>query len=178
MTVVYSTVKDHGGYIDIESLPGKGSAITLYLPLTRENEILPASGSEVSDLLGESEHILVVDDVFEQRQLASLMLKRLNYTVATAAGGKEAVAYIQDNQVDIVLLDMIMSPDMDGLDTFVALRSCAPDVRVILVSGYSENSRVQKALALGAGRYIRKPYSIETLGVALRTTIQEAARRN
>lgn len=167
MAVVYSTVKDHGGYIDIQSTPGAGSKITMYLPLTREVESEKVKSGDLSSLIGDNEHVLIVDDVYEQRQIAASMLKRLNYTVATAAGGEEAVEYIKDNDVDIVVLDMIMPPGMDGLDTFLALQAVKPDVKVVIASGYSESDRVVKAQEMGAGRYVRKPYSLEMLGSAI-----------
>jgi len=168
MAVVYSTVKDLGGYIDIDSTPGQGSTITVYYPLSREEApslAQPAAGLE--DLDGKNRHVLVVDDVEEQRQIASEMLKRLNYTVAAASGGEEAVAYIRDHSVDLVVLDMIMPQGMDGLETFMAMKAVAPEVRVVIASGYSENRRVHRAQSLGAGNYIKKPYSIEVLGKAL-----------
>jgi len=174
MAVVYSTVKDHGGSIDIDSEPGKGSAITLYFPLTRENRPVREQAMEVSELMGSSEHILVVDDIYEQRQIASAMLKRLNYTVATAAGGDEAVAYVRENAVDLVVLDMIMPPGMDGFDTFMAIKAVAPELPVVIASGYSENDRVRRAQSLGAGTYIKKPYSVEMLGKAVQNMLQDA----
>jgi signal transduction histidine kinase/ActR/RegA family two-component response regulator len=177
MAVVYSTVKDHGGYIDVKSIPGKGSTITVYFPMCRESMAPATARPELSSIVGNNQHILVVDDIYEQRQIASSMLKRLNYTVATAAGGDEAVAYIKNNSVDLVVLDMIMPPGMDGLDTFMALQAVMPDVKVVIASGFSENDRVMRAQELGAGRYIRKPYSLEILGIALRDALNLESSR-
>ncbi|SHO50256.1 hybrid sensor histidine kinase/response regulator [Desulfopila aestuarii] len=174
MAVVYSTVKDHGGYIDIDSEPDKGSVITLYFPLTRESSPVREQSTDLLSLTGNSEHLLIVDDIFEQRQIASAMLKRLNYTVATAASGEEAVAYVRDNAVDLVLLDMIMPPGMDGFDTFMAIKAVVPEMPVVIASGYSENDRVRRALSFGAGTYIKKPYSVETLGKAIYTILNDA----
>ncbi len=172
MAVVYSTVKDHGGYIDIQSTPGEGTVIAVYLPLTREAETVVSGSFDITSLQGDGEHVLVVDDIYEQRQIASSMLRRLNYTVATATGGDEAVAYIKKNDVDVVVLDMIMPPGMDGLDTYLALKAIVPDIQVVIASGFSENERVMKAQELGAGMYIRKPYSLEVLGTAIRSALQ------
>lgn len=172
MAVVYSTVKDHGGYIDVQSEPGKGSSITLYFPMTRDHCPVQEESTDLASLAGNNEHLLVVDDVYEQRQIASAMMKRLNYTVATAASGEEAVDYVRDNEVDLVVLDMIMPPGMDGFDTFMALKAVVPEIRVIIASGYSENERVRRAQSLGASIYIKKPYSIEMLGKAIRSGLQ------
>jgi len=168
MAVVYSTVKDLGGYIDIDSTPGQGSTFTVYYPLSREeapSRAEPATG--LAELDGDKRHVLVVDDVEEQRQIASEMLKRLNYTVATASGGEAAVAYIREHPIDLVVLDMIMPQGMDGLETFMAMKAVDPELKVIIASGYSESRRVHRAQSLGAGSYIKKPYSIEVLGKAL-----------
>ena len=171
MAVVYSTIKDHGGYIDVQSAVGEGSTITLFLPLSSEERSELTTASDLRMLFGNGEHLLVVDDIFDQRQIASAMLKRLNYTVATAASGEEAVAYARNNEVDLVILDMIMPGGMDGLDTFLALKAVAPDIRVIIASGYSESDRVHRAQSMGAGRYIKKPYSLELLGQAIHDTL-------
>ncbi len=176
MAVVYSTVKDHGGFIDVKSTPGEGSIITVYFPMSRESMTLATGRSEISSMVGNNEHVLVVDDIYEQRLIASSMLKRLNYTVATAAGGEEAVAYIKNNVVDVVVLDMIMPSGMDGLDTFMALQVVSPHVKVVIASGFSDNDRVMRAQELGAGRYLRKPYSLEMLGLALLDTLNNENR--
>jgi len=174
MAVVYSTVKDHSGYIDIDSEPGKGSVIALYFPLTRENCLVCEQSTDLLSLAGNSQHLLVVDDIYEQRQIASAMLKRLEYTVATAASGEEAVAYVRDNVVDLVILDMVMPPGMDGFETFMAIKAVDPEMPVIIASGYSEDDRVRRTLNLGAEIYIKKPYSVEMLGKAVHTVLNDA----
>jgi DNA-binding NarL/FixJ family response regulator len=73
--------------------------------------------------------------------------------------------------VDLVVLDMIMDGGMDGLDTYRAILRFRPAQRAVIVSGYSETDRVQKALALGAAHYLKKPYLVETLGIAVRNAL-------
>ena len=110
----------------------------------------------------------MVDDVKEQRELATSMLGRLGYQVDAVSSGEEAVAYLRTNRVDLLVLDMIMEPGMDGLETYQRVIEINPKQRAIIVSGYSETERVKAAQELGAGAYVRKPYILEKLGLAVR----------
>lgn len=168
LAVVWGTVKDHDGYIDVRSEEGVGSTFTIYLPVTRE-EI--ARRKKVIDSLayrGKGETILVVDDIKEQRELAINMLTVLGYTVETAASGEEAVERLLGKTVDLLLLDMVMDPGMDGLETYRRILETHPGQKAVIVSGFSETDRVKKAQALGAGAFVRKPYIMEKIGLAVR----------
>ena len=166
MAVVWGTVKDHKGYIDIHSTEGKGTTFTLYFPITREP--LPDSqyDSPTAAFGGKGEKILVVDDIEEQRQIASLILKRLGYTVDSVCSGEKAVEYLKTNSVDLLVLDMIMEPGIDGLETYKNILDFKPNQKVIIASGFSETDRVKEALRLGAGAYVKKPYTIEKIAEA------------
>ena len=111
---------------------------------------------------------MVVDDVKEQRELATEMLRKLNYMVSSVGSGEEALEFLKDDEVDLVVLDMIMDPGMDGLDTYREILAVKPGQKAIIVSGYSETDRVSEAQALGAGEYVRKPYLLESMGLAVR----------
>ncbi|MBA4392709.1 MAG: hypothetical protein C0407_04060, partial [Desulfobacca sp.] len=95
LAVVWGTVKDHGGYIDVQSWEEKGSVFTLYFPITREE--LPVKGPVIpmENYMGRGESILVVDDMKEQRELVTNMLTRLGYTVTAASSGEEALSCLQ-----------------------------------------------------------------------------------
>lgn len=168
LAVVWGTVKDHFGYINVESEENNGTMFSLYFPVTRE-EIAPEQiALSASDYLGKGESILVVDDVKEQRELATMMLTKLNYTVASVPSGEEAVKTMQEHSFDLIVLDMIMDPGMDGLDTYLKIQEIHPYQKSIIVSGFSETERVAKAQALGAGAYVKKPYELKRLGLAIR----------
>jgi len=96
------------------------------------------------------------------------MLTRLNYEVSTAAGGEEAIAYITSTTVDLIVLDMIMPPGMDGLETYRRILDICPDQKAVIASGYAETERVKLTQELGAGVYVRKPYTLEGIGRAVR----------
>ena len=168
LAVVWGTVKDLQGYINVQSKEGKGSVFTLYFPVTREEIITEHEEVSLSEYQGKGESILIVDDVKEQRDLATEMLMKLNYDVSSVASGEEAVAFLTDHQCNLMVLDMIMDPGMDGLDTYKRVLEICPKQKAIIVSGFSESNRVHAAQAFGAGAYVRKPYVLEKLGLAVR----------
>ncbi|NOQ45801.1 MAG: HAMP domain-containing protein, partial [Desulfobulbaceae bacterium] len=118
MAVVWGTVKDHNGYISVQSTEGEGTTFTLYFPVTRREITADNIKLLQQDYMGHGESILVVDDIDQQRELAYLMLTKLEYSVTTVASGEEAVAYYKKNTADLLILDMIMDPDIDGLETY------------------------------------------------------------
>jgi len=173
MAVVYGIVKDHEGLIDVQSTVGKGSMFEIYFPITRgeisrKKEVVP-----VEEYIGEGEKILVVDDLEAQREILSEILTRLGYSVSCAANGEEAVEYMKNNSVDLVILDMIMKPGMDGLETFKRIVEMHPGQKAIIASGYSKTERVTEAQRLGAGDYIKKPYTFEKIGLAVRAALKK-----
>lgn len=168
LAIVWGTVKDHDGYIDVQSEEGRGSAFTIYVPATREELIRDYKEPPPDLYLGKGEMILVVDDVKEQREVAVSMLSRLGYTARAVSGGEDAVEYLKTNPVDLLVLDMIMYTGIDGLETYERILEINPKQKAIIVSGFSETDRVKKAQELGAGDYVRKPYILQKIGLAIR----------
>ncbi len=119
------------------------------------------------------ETVLVVDDIREQREIATEILSKLGYTVATASGGEEALEHLSRQPTDLVVLDMIMGPGLDGLQTFKRILALRPGQRAIIASGYSESVQVREAQRLGAGAYIKKPYLLHTFGRAVRAELDK-----
>jgi PAS domain S-box-containing protein len=173
MAVVWGTIKDHGGYIDIQSVEGSGTKITLYFPSTAEPSAKAKKPMTKTTYLGNGESILVIDDMEEQREIACRMLTKLNYRVTSVSSGEEAIEYMKKGPVDLLVLDMIMESGMDGLDTYKVILERHPRQRAIIISGFSETRRVREAQRLGAGAYIKKPYSLETLGLAVMNEIRD-----
>ena len=120
--------------------------------------------SDITRLHGNGESILVVDDVETQRIIATSILTQLKYSVASAASGEEALEYLRDNPVDLLVLDMIMAPGINGLETYRRALELRPSQKAIITSGFSETGYVKQARALGAGRYVKKPYTVEKIG--------------
>jgi signal transduction histidine kinase/ActR/RegA family two-component response regulator len=172
MAVVWGTVKDHHGYIDVQSAEGRGTIFKLYLPVSRQALAEVDHAYHLEDYLGRGESILVVDDMPEQRQIATMMLEKLGYSVSTAASGAEAVDCVAQKPVDLVVLDMIMDPGIDGLETYQQIKSLHPHQKAVIASGFSETERVKAAIELGVSEYVRKPYSLEKIGLSVRRALQ------
>ena len=173
MSVVWGTVKDHKGYINVESTPRKGTTFTLYFPVTREEIVSDRSLHPIEGYMGKGESILVVDDKEEQRDLASKVLNKLCYSVTTVASGEEAVKHMRNNSVALLVLDMIMDPGMDGLEAYKKILKLHPGQKAIIASGFSETERVKEAQRLGAGTYVRKPYTLEKIGLAVKEELEK-----
>ena len=175
MAVVWGTVNDHNGYIDIQTEEGRGTTFILYFPITHERSEEQKAQSSIEDLKGNGELILVVDDVREQREIASKILRKLGYQTATVPSGEAAVQYMEEKSADLLILDMIMNPGIDGFETYQRILEFRPNQKAIIASGFSETERVKKAQNLGARIYVKKPYSIENIGEAVRTELHGGA---
>lgn len=174
LAIVWGTVKDHKGYVDVQSEVGVGTTFTLFFPATRENASIPEARLGLEEYCGHGQTILVVDDVELQRDICSSILEKLGYNVATVSSGEAAIEYLHSTSVDLLLLDMIMPGRIDGLETYEKIIAMRPGQKVLVVSGFTQTERVKKVLASGAGAYIKKPYTIENLGIAVKEILQES----
>jgi two-component system cell cycle sensor histidine kinase/response regulator CckA len=177
MSVVWGTVKDHEGFFDITTEEGRGTTFVLYFPASRSEKEVPRS-VYIDDYLGKGESILIIDDAPEQRDLAERMMQRLGYDVHTADSGEAAIALIKKETYDLLILDMIMPPGMNGLETYRQILTIVPDQKAIIASGFAETERVHEAKQLGAGSYIKKPYTLEKIGLAVRSELDRQALKN
>ncbi|WP_167496415.1 ATP-binding protein [Desulfopila sp. IMCC35006] len=172
MAVVWGTVKDHHGYIDIQSVEGQGTAVTIYLSSTKAPRIQVNELEKIEEMRGAGQRILVIDDVKEQREIATAILSQIGYQVESVSSGETAVDYLLNHQIDLLVLDMIMDPGIDGLETYRRIICNHPGQRAIITSGFSESERVNEAKRLGAAVYVKKPYRVEALAKATRDALQ------
>ena len=172
MAVVWGTVKDHHGAIDVSSTPLKGTTVTILLPATTACRLQVSDPATIDDLKGDGERILVIDDVEEQRQIATDMLTRLDYQVESVASGEAAIDHVSEHPVDLLLLDMIMDPGIDGLETYSRILRLYPGQRAVITSGFSESDRVHETRRLGANAYVKKPYRFETIAKAVKSALE------
>ena len=173
MSVVWGTIKDHNGYIDVQSTEGKGTTFTLYFPATRQEIAEDKAQLSIEEYMGKGESILVVDDVKAQLEMAFTILTTLGYAADTVSSGEDAVEYLKEHTVDLVILDMIMDPGIDGLDTYKKILEVLPGQKTIVASGFSETDRVRDAQKLGAGAYVKKPYTLEKIGLAVKAELEK-----
>lgn len=174
MAVVWGAVKDHSGYIDVRSTESEGTTFELYFPVTRKGAVtrVPAAPEKY---VGKGELILVVDDVEEQRRIATALLIRLGYVVEAVSSGEMALEFLAKRPAHLVILDMIMDPGMDGLDTYKKMLELPVTPSVIIASGYAETARIHEALRLGAALNVQKPYTMERMGLAVKAALQADA---
>jgi DNA-binding NtrC family response regulator len=102
------------------------------------------------------------------------MLDKLGYKINTATGGEEAIEFLQNHPVDLVVLDMIMVPNIDGLETYRKIIEHTPGQKAIIASGFSETSRIKEAQRLGVGEYVKKPYTLERIGLAVKNALSSS----
>ncbi|MBN2419249.1 MAG: PAS domain S-box protein [Deltaproteobacteria bacterium] len=173
LPVVWNVVQEHDGYINVTS-GEQGTTFDLYFPITR-TEISGADTPFSFDALkGNGEKILVVDDLDNQRIITGRFLERLGYDVHTAGSGEEAVEYLKENSVDLVILDMIMDPGINGRETYERIIKIHPFQKAVIVSGYAETDDVKATLKMGAGQFIRKPITLQTLGISVREELRKS----
>lgn len=162
LAVVWNTVKDHGGIITVDS-DDNGTIFSVYLHPSTEDVLPLEANADVESLKGNGS-VLVVDDERQQRDIASQMLTVLGYSIKAVASGEEAVAFCREESVDLVLLDMIMEPGINGAQTYRQIIALHPAQRAVITSGFSESDDVKTAFELGVGGFVKKPYSIKQLG--------------
>jgi PAS domain S-box-containing protein len=167
MTIVWNSVADHNGYITVESEEGFGTSFSLYFPADTEGEEYQESTASIEDCMGE-ESVLIIDDTIEQRTVASAMLSKLGYEVTAVSSGEEAIDFLKGHPMDILLLDMIMPPGMDGLDTYRKIIKMYPGQKVVIASGFAETARVKELQKLKGCPFIKKPYNLKELGGTIR----------
>ena len=173
LAVVWNTVHDHGGFIDVIS-SSQGTLFALYFPLNHgavSKQPVRKPLSILNQYLGNGEKILVVDDQKSQRDIASRLLSRLGYKPLTVKSGEEAVEFIKKKRVDLVILDMLMDPGINGCETYQQIIQHVPGMKAIITSGYSTMEEINQATALGITQFIKKPYSLQDLAQALRLEI-------
>lgn len=170
MSVVWATVKDHHGFVNVFSNEGVGTSFELYFPITHRSLIAAPKRFSIDDYLGD-EQILVIDDVEEQRDIAERILSKLGYKVNCVESGEKAISYLSQNKVDLIILDMIMEPGINGLETYRQILKLHPGQKAVIASGFSESEDVREVQRLGAEIYVRKPYTLEKIGLAVRKAL-------
>ena len=168
---VYGIVKQHGGYIDAESTPGRGTTFSIYLPL--QEEAGPDPEPEQPEMHGgRDETILLVEDQKEVLDLLKTMLERMKYRVIPASDGVEALRAYDKNRdtVQLVLTDMVM-PGMGGRELYEELRRRNPDIRVVVMTGYAPGKWGETQLPEGIAGLLEKPLAMSRVAKMVRKAL-------
>jgi CheY-like chemotaxis protein len=177
LTTVFGIVQQHGGWIDIESQPGDGTRVSVFLPAAGQEGPSDAPGRKPPEEPAPgTETVLFVDDEDNLRKLASLVLGRLGYTVILAQDGAEAIRAIEANKgrIDVVILDLLM-PRLSGREVLQRIGRLAPEIPVVISSGYSTMGHASELLAAGARHFLAKPYDIDDLARLIRRVLDRGA---
>jgi len=179
MPAAYGIVTNHSGIVSVDSEPGKGTAVTIYLPALEAREEVEEEVEEkivsapVIDLPTGEGTILIIEDEEVLVELFRKILEMLGYRVLEAKTGEDAVelANTFDGRIDLALLD-IKLPDMDGGSVYPLIMEARPDLKVIVCSGYSIDGPAQKILDAGAEGFIQKPFLIAALAEKLKEVLE------
>ncbi len=168
LAAVYGTIHNHNGTIEVQSRLGKGTTVTIFLPLVDNTETSTTDPGAETTVDGGAARILLVDDEQSIRHSCSTMLRHIGYHVVTHKDGAAATAYYREawQQIDLVLLDMVM-PEMNGRDAFLAMKKVNPNVKALLLSGFGLDSRIQEVLDKGVLGFLQKPFRMSRLAKAV-----------
>ncbi len=170
----YGIIKNHGGFIHVESEKGVGTSFMIHLPASEKDADQDRKAEETFHTGRET--VLLIDDEEMILDVSARMLEKMGYQVIVASGGEVGVQTYAQNKdsIDLVILDMIM-PDLGGRDTFEMLTGINPFVKILLSSGYSLDGQAKELLARGCQGFIQKPFTMKALSEKIREILDEQA---
>jgi PAS domain S-box-containing protein len=168
LTSVSNCVKSHNGFIEVESAPGKGTRMDVFLPLEKLEPSKAAGAAPVQKVKKGSGRILVVDDELSFLNVSKDILEDLGYSVVTRQNGREAVTYYRGHhkEIDCAIIDVMM-PELSGCDCFRELKKINPSIKAIISTGYGLNKDVESVLKDGVADFIQKPFESARLSQVL-----------
>jgi PAS domain S-box-containing protein len=177
LSTVYAIVQQAGGCIDVMSVLGRGTTFSVYFPLcTDKTSVQSPPGKPEKPQMGNNEWILLVEDEEMLRKLAEKILHRQKYQVLPAATPQEALTICRNSEqpIDLVLTDIVL-PDMNGRELFANMQKIRPELKVLFMSGFSNQESMLHGITLTRENFIHKPFNIKTLTDRIRATLDGAS---
>ena len=172
MAAAYGIVKNHGGWISVDSKPGRGTIVKIYLPAT-ETQVSEPKKPMTEQIKG-SGTILIIEDEEMVMTVCRAMLERLGYHVLEAQTGQEAINVVKtyDGDIDLAMLDILL-PDMSGNVIYPFLMEARPNLKVLVYSGYSIDGPAKEIMDAGAQGFLQKPFTIAALSEKVKKVLED-----
>jgi len=174
LSTVYGIVKQHQGHVAVYSEPGRGTTFKIYLPAVQETADQTAPETSDTRICSGTETVLLVEDDEIVRKLASEVLEMFGYGVIKASGPEDAIQAFEEyeGKIDLLLTDVVL-PQMDGKTLFEKLALRRPDMKVLFVSGYTEDFIVHRGVLLPGVHFLQKPFTVAGLASKVREVLEE-----
>lgn len=174
LATVHSTIKSHGGAIDLNSNIGQGTTIEIYLPAVDSEYRNYHQRSPLESTVAKDKTIMVVDDEEIIRNVIGNILIHLGYQVVKASNGKEALEYLTDNngEIDAILLDVMM-PGLSGIETYQRLKEYWPNIPVIVVTGRGDQKQNLAMITGGVVGFVEKPFKAAQIAEKLQEVFEK-----
>lgn len=174
LSIIYNILEQHGGFVQLQSEVGKGTTFSVLLPQAEKEQEQKDKAKQEENLAKGSGLVLVLEDEDVLREVIQSILEECGYSALVADNGRSGVELYEEHQeeIDCVIMDMAM-PVMSGKEAFIRMKELNPKVKVILVSGYEQDKRVQETIDRGVKRFLKKPFTFRTLADAVAKVIHE-----
>lgn len=178
LAIAHGIIVSHKGFIKVDSNEGEGTEFKIYLPLKERSASIKFKASEQYEVVEGKGTILVVEDEWTMRDVQREMLIQIGYSTFCAGDGKEALDLFQEKyrEIDLVILDLNL-PEMDGVETFFEMKKIDSEVKVVAISGFTENEEIKRLRNAGLSGFIRKPFDMEKISRTIDGLLQSPSER-
>lgn len=175
LSMVYGFAKQSRGHVEIQSEPGAGTSVSLYLPRSLEKSEFIES-SEAISVVACDETVLIVEDEETVRNMVVRTLTRVGYRVIEASNGRTALDQVErENSIDLILADVVLPGGMSGPEIVTAIRKIEPGIKALFMSGYNENATVSDCCINEHTHFVNKPFSPKYLVAKVQEALTSAA---